>query len=40
MNADPLARWYRFIEYAAYGRSLERSRYIFLDRLEYSRGGS
>lgn len=37
MNADPLARWYRFIEYAVYGRALERSRFQFLERLASSK---
>jgi ubiquinone/menaquinone biosynthesis C-methylase UbiE len=37
MNADPLARWYRFIEFAVYGRGLERSRFQFLDRLSCSK---
>ncbi len=37
MNADPLARWYRWIEYAAFGGALERSRFAFLDRLSQAR---
>ena len=37
MNADRLARWYRLIEYAVYGRALERSRFVFLDRLIHAR---
>ncbi len=30
---DRLARWYRFIEYAAFGRDLERARFGFLGEL-------
>lgn len=37
MNADPLARWYRFIEYAAFGRALEHHRFLYLDRLRDAR---
>ncbi len=37
MNADRLARWYRWIEYAAFGRGLERRRFAFLDRLSGAR---
>jgi ubiquinone/menaquinone biosynthesis C-methylase UbiE len=37
MNADPLARWYRLIEYCAFGRALERSRLKHLDSLSNSR---
>jgi len=33
MNADTIAPWYRWIEYAAFGRSLEHHRFLFLDRL-------
>lgn len=33
MNADRLARWYRWIEYCAFGRQLERSRFRLLDRI-------
>ena len=33
MNIDRLARWYRWIEYASFGRALERRRFAFLDRL-------
>lgn len=32
MNIDRLARGYRWCEYAAFGRTLERRRYAFLDR--------
>lgn len=31
MNADRIAPWYRVFEYGAFGRSLERRRYEFLD---------
>ena len=37
MNADWLARWYRWIEYAAFGRALERRRFAFLHRLAAAR---
>lgn len=37
MNAGRLAPWYRWIEYAAFGRALERARYVFLDRLRGAR---
>ena len=30
MNCDPIARWYRFFEYTAFGRELERRRFEFL----------
>ena len=30
MNCDPIARWYRFFEYGAFGRALERRRFAFL----------
>jgi len=30
MNCDPIARWYRFMEYGAFGRALERRRFAFL----------
>ncbi len=33
MNIDRLARWYRWIEYASFGRALERRRFAFLNRL-------
>jgi SAM-dependent methyltransferase len=33
MTIGRLARWYRWIEYAAYGRALERRRFAFLARL-------
>ena len=34
MNCDPLARWYRWLEYAGFGFSLEWRRSEFLPRLE------
>ncbi len=37
MNLSPLARWYRWIEYIAFGRALERRRFAFLDRLANAR---
>ena len=37
MNVDPIARAYRWIEYAAFGRALERSRFCYLDRLAHAR---
>jgi SAM-dependent methyltransferase len=37
MNADRLARYYRWIEYAAFGSALERSRAAFVHRLAGTR---
>ena len=37
MNCDPLARWYRWLEYAGFGRALERRRWQFLPRLVHAR---
>ena len=37
MNCDPLARWYRWLEYAGFGRALERRRLEFLPRLVHAR---
>jgi len=37
MKAGRIARLYRWIEYLAYGRVLERSRFVFLDRLRNAR---
>ena len=37
MNCDPLARWYRWLEYAGFGRALERRRLEFLPRLVNAR---
>jgi len=33
MKIGYLAPWYRWIEYAAFGRALERRRFAFLDCL-------
>src|SRR5271168_358445 len=33
MNADPVARLYRWLEYCAFGRALERRRFAYLGRL-------
>lgn len=33
MNVNGFARWYRWVEYAAFSRALERRRYAFLDHL-------
>jgi ubiquinone/menaquinone biosynthesis C-methylase UbiE len=37
MNIDPLARWYRFVEYCAFGQALERRRFAYLNRLAEAR---
>ena len=37
MNADPLAASYRWLEYAAFGRALERCRFEFLQRAVAAR---
>lgn len=37
MRIGPLAPWYRWIEYAAFGRALERRRFAFLPRLANAR---
>ena len=37
MNVDALARWYRWIEYLAFGRALERARFQFLGELRGAR---
>ncbi len=37
MNIDRFARWYRWVEYGAFGRALERQRFAFLDRLADAR---
>jgi ubiquinone/menaquinone biosynthesis C-methylase UbiE len=34
---DSLARWYRALEFLAFGRDLERARFCFIDRLGASR---
>lgn len=33
MNCDPIARWYRWLEYAGFGRALEKRRLAFLTSL-------
>ncbi len=33
MNCDRLARWYRVLEYAGFGRALQQRRTAFLDRM-------
>ena len=33
-NFDPVAHWYRWLEYAAFGRALERCRFALLPELE------
>jgi len=37
MDVGRLARWYRWFEYAAFGRALERSRFAFLYKLSAAR---
>jgi spermidine synthase len=37
MNIGRLAYWYQAVEYAAFGRALERRRFAFLDRLAHCR---
>ena len=37
MNCDPIARWYRWLEYAGFGRALERRRCAFLAEVADSR---
>lgn len=37
MNADPIARFYRWVEYAAFGKALERRRFAFLSRAARAR---
>ena len=37
MDIGPLARWYRWLEYVAFGRALERSRFVHIDRLRQAR---
>ncbi len=37
MNCDPLARWYRWLEYAGFGRALERRRTAFLAAMTTAR---
>jgi ubiquinone/menaquinone biosynthesis C-methylase UbiE len=37
MNTDRLARWYRAVEHAAFGKALERARFTYIDRLKDAR---
>jgi ubiquinone/menaquinone biosynthesis C-methylase UbiE len=37
MNFDHIAKYYRLFEYTAFGRSLERSRFTFIDQMTDSR---
>lgn len=37
MRIDRFAPWYRWVEYAAFGRALERRRFAFLDRIAGAR---
>jgi SAM-dependent methyltransferase len=37
LNCDPLARWYRWLEYAGFGRALERRRLAFLPEMTSAR---
>ncbi len=37
MNCDPIARWYRWLEYIGFGRALERRRNAFLDDIADAR---
>ncbi len=37
MNCDPIARWYRWLEYAGFGRALERRREAFLSDVSDAR---
>ncbi len=37
MNCDPIARWYRWLEYGAFGRALERRREAFIDEIAGAR---
>ncbi len=37
MNCDPIARWYRWLEYLGFGRALERRREAFLERVADAR---
>ena len=37
MNCDPIARWYRYFEYLAFGRALQRRRLEFLDDVADAR---
>jgi SAM-dependent methyltransferase len=37
MNCDPIARWYRPLEYLVFGRALERRRFAFLEEAAKAR---
>lgn len=37
MNCDPIARWYRWLEYAGFGNALERRRNAFLNDIADAR---
>jgi len=37
MNCDPIAPWYRWLEYAGFGRALERRRVAFLNEVSGAR---
>jgi SAM-dependent methyltransferase len=37
MNCDPIARWYRWLEYAAFGRALERRRREYIHEVANAR---
>jgi ubiquinone/menaquinone biosynthesis C-methylase UbiE len=37
VNCDPIARWYRWLEYFGFGRALERRRYAFLPQIRGAR---
>ncbi len=37
MNCDPIARWYRWLEYLGFGRALERRRNAFLNEIADAR---
>jgi len=37
VNCDPIARWYRWFEYAGFGRALERRREAFLSDVADAR---
>src|SRR5579883_1010405 len=37
MNCDAIAPWYRWLEYGAFGRALERTRFHYLAELKPSR---
>jgi ubiquinone/menaquinone biosynthesis C-methylase UbiE len=37
MNCDRIARWYRWLEYASFGRALERRRFAYLNKIAGAR---